>query len=100
MDAKKNFVTIKQRDKRFLWTKNLTEDKLDTPYVGAFKIINVKNTTVELVLSNTKISPKFHAFLMKKTPPDTPLTTIWNYSTKKYKKYEYYKKKNKKQNFW
>ena len=66
----------------FLSTKNLTDDKLNTPYIGAFKIINVKNTTVELFLPDTKIFPKFHAFLIKKTPPDTPLTTTWNYSTK------------------
>ena len=42
--------------------------------------------TVELFLPNTRIFPKFHAFLIKKIPPDTPLATIWNYSTKE--KYE------------
>ena len=69
-----------------LLTKNLTNDKLDTPYIGAFKILNVKNTTVELSLPDTKIFLKFHAFLIKKVPPDTPLATTWNYSTKE--KYE------------
>ena len=60
----------------------MTNDKLDTPYIGAFKILNVKNTTVELFLPDTKIFPKFHASLIKKAPPNTPLTTTWNYSTK------------------
>ena len=55
---------------------------MDTPYIGAFKILNVKNTTVELSLPDTKIFLKFHAFLIKKIPPDTPLVTTWNYFTK------------------
>ena len=46
-------------------------------------MLNVKNTTIELSLPDTRIFPKFHASLIKKTPPDTPLTTTWNYSTKK-----------------
>ena len=86
LDTKKNPVTIKPGDKTLLSTKNLTDDKLNTPYVGAFKILNVKNTTIELALPDTKIFPKFHAFLIKKAPPDIPLVTTWNYSTKK--KYE------------
>ena len=45
-------------------------------------MLNVKNTTVELSLADTKIFPKFHASLIKKVPPDIPLTTTWNYSTK------------------
>ena len=49
-------------------------------------MLNVKNITVELSLPDTKIFPKFHASLIKKAPPDTPLTTTWNYSTKE--KYE------------
>ena len=65
LDTKKNFVTIKPGDKALLSTKNLTNDKLDTPYIGAFKILNVKNTTVELSLPDTKIFPKFHASLIK-----------------------------------
>ena len=82
LNTKRHPVTIKPGDKTFLSTKNLTDDKLDTPYIGAFKMLNVKNTTVELFLPDTKIFPKFHASLIKKTPPDTPLTTTWNYSTK------------------
>ena len=82
MDTKKNPVTIKPKNKTLLSTRNLTNDKLDTPYIGAFKILNVKNTTVELSLPDTKIFLKFHASLIKKAPPDTPLTTTWNYSTK------------------
>ena len=82
MDTKKTPVTIKPGDKTFLSTKNLINNKLDTPYIGAFKILNVKNTTIELFLPNTKIFPKFHVSLIKKTPPDTSLTTTWNYSTK------------------
>ena len=46
-------------------------------------MLNMKNTTVELSLPNTKIFPKFYASLIKKVLPDTPLTTTWNYSTKK-----------------
>ena len=46
-------------------------------------MLNVKNTTIELFLPETRIVPKFHASLIKKVPPDTPLTTTWNYSTKK-----------------
>ena len=80
---KKNLVTIKPGDKALLSTKNLTNDKLDTPYIGTFRMLNVKNTTVELSLPDTKIFPKFHTFLIKKTPPDTPLAITWNYSTKK-----------------
>ena len=83
LDTKKNFVTIKPKDKALLSTRNLTNDKLDTPYIGAFKMLNVKNTTVELALPDTRIFPKFHASLIKKAPPDTPLTTTWNYLTKK-----------------
>ena len=45
-------------------------------------MVNVKNITVELSLPDTKIFPKFHASLIKKAPPDTPLATTWNYSTK------------------
>ena len=82
LDTKKNPVTIKPGDKVLLLTKNLTNDKLDTPYIKAFKVINVKNTTVELSLPDTRIFPKFHASLIKKAPPDTPFATIWNYSTK------------------
>ena len=82
MDTKRNPVTIKPGDKTLLSTKKLTNDKLDTPYIGAFKMVNVKNTTVELSLPDTKIFPKFHASLIKKNPPDTPLITTWNYSTK------------------
>ena len=86
LNAKKNPIIIKPGDKTFLSTKNLTDDKLDTPYIRAFKIVNVKNTTVELFLPDTRIFPKFHVSLIKKAPPDTPLTTTWNYSTKE--KYE------------
>ena len=86
LNAKKNFVTIKPKDKAFLSTIFFTNNRLNTAYIGAFKIINVKNTTVELFLPDTKIFLKFHASLIKKTPPDTPLTTTWNYSTKE--KYE------------
>ena len=82
MNTKKNLVTIKPGDKTFLFTRNLTNDKLNTPYIGAFKMVNVKNITVELFLPDTKFFPKFHAFLIKKIPSDTPLTTTWNYSTK------------------
>ena len=82
LDAKKNPITIKPGNKALLSTRNLTNDKLDTPYIKAFTIVNVKNTTVELSLPDTRIFPKFHASLIKKAPPDTPLTTIWNYSTK------------------
>ena len=86
LNAKRNPVTIKPGDKALLSTKNLTDDKLDTFYIKAFKIIKVKNTTVELSLPDTRIFPKFHAFLIKKAPPNTPLITTWNYSTKE--KYE------------
>ena len=85
LNANKNFVTIKPGNKAFLSTKNLINDKLDTPYIKAFKIINVKNTTVELSLPDTNFQ-KFHAFLIKKVLPDTSLATIWNYSIKE--KYE------------
>ena len=86
LDAKRNPVTIKPGDKTFLSTKNLTDNKLDTPYIKTFRVVNVKNTTVELSLPDTRIFPKFHASLIKKAPPDTPLTMIWNYLTKE--KYE------------
>ena len=92
---KKNPITIKPKDKTFLLTQNLTNDKLDTPYIKTFKIIIVKNTTVELFLPETKKFPKFYAFLIKKAPPDTPLAIIWNYSTKE--KYEMEKILQKKQ---
>ena len=103
LNAKRNPVTIKPGDKTLLSTKNLTDDKLDTPYIKAFKIVNVKNTTVELSLPDTRIFPKFHASLIKKAPPNTPLTTTWNYSIKKNTKWNGYCKKrkgNKKQNSW
>ena len=83
LDTKRTPVTIKPGDKTLLSTRNQTGDKLDTPYIGAFKMVNVKNTTVELSLPDTRIFPKFHASLIKKAPPDTPLVTTWNYSTKK-----------------
>ena len=82
LDTKKNLVIIKPGNKTLLFIKNLTNDKLNTPYIGAFKMVNVKNTTVELSLPDTKIFPKFHASLIKKAPPDTPLARTWNYSTK------------------
>ena len=83
LNTKKNPVTIKPGDKTLLSTKNLTDDKLDTPYIGAFRMLNVKNTTVELSLPDTRIFLKFHVSLKKKAPPDTPLIITWNYSTKK-----------------
>ena len=103
LDTKKNLVTIKPKDKAFLSTRNLTDDKLDTPYIGAFKMLNVKNTTVELSLPDIKIFPKFHASLIKKAPPDTPLTITWNYSTKEEYEIERILQKNKRikgQSFW
>ena len=94
MDTKKTFVIIKPKNKTFLSTRNLTNDKLDTLYIGTFRILNVTNTTVELSLPDTKIFLKFYASLIKKIPPDTPLATTWNYSTKKNTKSNgYYKKK-------
>ena len=51
-------------EKMLFSIKKLTNDKLDTPYIGIFKIINVKNTTVKLSLPDTKNFPKFHAFLI------------------------------------
>ena len=42
LNAKRNPVTIKPGDKTFLSTKNLTDDKLNTLYIGTFKMINVK----------------------------------------------------------
>ena len=60
-------------------------------------MLNVKNITIELFLPNTKIFPKFHAFLIKKNPPDTPLTTTWNYLTKE--KYEIERILQKKQRY-
>ena len=86
LNTKKKLCDNQTKRQNTSINKNLTDDKLDTPYIGAFKILNVKNTTVELSLPDTKIFPKFHASLDKKTPPDTPLITTWNYSTKK--KYE------------
>ena len=77
-DTKKNPVIIKPGDKTLLSTRNLTNDKLDTPYIGAFRMLNVKNITVELFLPDTRNFPKFHAFLIKKVPPHTPLSTTWN----------------------
>ena len=76
---------------------------MDTPYIKTFILMNMKNTTVELSLLNTKIFLKFHVFLIKKVPPDTPLTTTWDYSTKE--KYEVKRilqknKGNKRQSFW
>ena len=65
LDTKKNFVTIKPKDKILLSIKKLINDKLDTPYIGTFRILNMKNTTVELSLPDTKIFPKFHASLIK-----------------------------------
>ena len=62
LDAKKNPVIIRPGDKAFLSTKNLTNDKFDTPYIRAFRMVNVKNTTVELSLPDTRIFPKFYAF--------------------------------------
>ena len=80
MDAKK-IVTIKPGDKTLLSTKNLINKKLDTPFIKAFKMVNVKNTTIKLYLPNTRNFPKFQVFFIKKIPPDAPLATIWNYST-------------------
>ena len=37
LDTKKTPVIIKPGDKALLSTKNLTDNKLDTPYIGAFK---------------------------------------------------------------
>ena len=71
------------KKQNILSTKNLTKNKLNTPYIGTFKIINVQNTTIELFLPNIRKIPKFHASLIKKTSSNTPLTTTWNYSTKK-----------------
>ena len=67
----------------FFSIKDLTDDKLGTFYIKPFKIMDVKNTTVEMYLFDTRIFPKFHVSLIKKIPPEIPLTTIRNYSTGK-----------------
>ena len=81
LDAKKKPVTVKPGDKAYLDTKNLTNDKLDRPFIGPFEVKSVRNTTVELALPETKIFPKFHASLVKKAPQGVPLCTSWAFST-------------------
>ena len=76
LDTKKNLVTIKPGDKALLLTRNSTNDKLNTPYIGAFKMLNVKNTTIEIFLPDKKIFPKFHASLINVTVRTQDSTTI------------------------
>ena len=57
---------IKPKNKTFFSTKNLTDDRFDTFYIKAFKMMNMKNTTVELFLFDTIFSPQIPRFVDKK----------------------------------
>ena len=50
----------------FLFTKNLTKNKLNTLFIEIFKIKKIKNITILLKLSNIKMFSKFHISLFKK----------------------------------
>ena len=67
---------IKPKNKILFSTKTLTYDKFDTFYIKTFKIMNVKNTIMELCLPNIKIFSKFHVSFIIKIPLNTFLTTI------------------------
>ena len=92
---KKNLVMIKPKDKILLSTKNLTNDKLDTPYIGAFRMLNVKNIIIELSLPNTRIFPKFHVFFKKKSTRYTINHNMELFNKKKNTKSNGYYKKTK-----
>ena len=62
-----------QEDNVLVYTENMTTDKLDTLYIGLYKIIDIKETTVHLSLLGTKIYLKFHVSLIKKVLPEIPL---------------------------
>ena len=61
--------------------------KFDKRQIGYTIYWNIQNVECEKYHGRTIFTrhenfPKFYAFLIKKTPPDTPLATTWNYSTK------------------
>ena len=58
LDTKKTPVMIKPGDKTLLSTRHLTNDKLDTPYIGAFRMLNVKNTHNRIILTKHVNFPK------------------------------------------
>ena len=78
IDRNRREVTIRENDLVLLSTKNLIEDKLESPYVGVFKVKKVTGTTVELGLPGTKTFPKFHASLVKKALPGTKMVIVTN----------------------
>ena len=48
-------------------------NKLDVLYIGLYKVISVKGTTVYLSLLGIKIYFKFHVSLIKKALSEIPL---------------------------
>ena len=82
LSAKRRPVTVVPGDKVLVHTRNMTTDKLDTPYAGPYEVVGVKGTTVHLSLPETKTYPKFHASLIKKAPSGMPLCKTWNFSKK------------------
>ena len=82
LDKTKRPVTIEEGQKAYVNTKNMTDEKLDQPFVGPYLVKSVRGTTVELDLPGTKTFPKFHASLIKKAPDKARLKTDWLFSKK------------------
>ena len=59
-NKKKNNVNIKKDDKMLLFTRNLTNNKLNNFYVKTFIVKNVRDITILLTLLNTKTFSRFH----------------------------------------
>lgn len=82
VDKSRRNHDIQKGDKVLLSTKNLTDKKLDRPYVGAFEVQDIKGTTAHLKLPATGIFPKFHVGLLRKAPDGVPLAKDWHYQKK------------------
>ena len=56
--------------------ENITKNKLDTLYTRLYEIIKIKDITVYLTLSKTKIYLKFYISLLKKALIDILFSKI------------------------
>lgn len=88
VNKKRKRHLVKEGDKVYMDTKNLTDAKLEKPYTGPFEVKTVRENVAFLSLPGTKVFPKFYVSLLKKAPPGEPLCTSWNFSTQQEYKVE------------
>ena len=64
-------MKVKEGNKVLLFIRNLIIDKLNTSYVGVFRVKEVREITILLKLSDIKIYLQFYILLLKKISSNT-----------------------------